>query len=56
MEVLRYCEGAKLGARRVPRELRYVHKQAHFEVCLALIECHQCDKNILNAIVTDDET
>ena len=36
---------AKVCARWVPRQLLDFHKQARFEACSELIECHRSDKN-----------
>ena len=35
---------AKISARWAPRELIDAHKQARFEVCLELLECHTRDE------------
>ena len=47
---------AKVCARWVPRQLLDFHKQARFEACSELIECHRSDKTFLSRIVTGDET
>ena len=47
---------AKVCARWAPRQLLDFHKQARFEACLELIECHKSDKTFLTRIVTEDET
>ena len=47
---------AKVCARWVPRQLLDFHKQARFEACSELIECHKSDKTFLSRIVTGDET
>ena len=43
---------AKVCARWVPRQLLDFHKQACFEACSELIECHKRDKTFLSRIVT----
>ena len=43
---------AKVCARWVPRQLLDFHKQARFEACSELIECHKSDKTFLSRIVT----
>ena len=47
---------AKVCARWVPRQLLDFHKQARFEACLELIECHKRDKTFVSRVVTGDET
>ena len=47
---------AKVCARWVPRQLLDFHKQARFEACSELTECHKSDKTFLSHIVTGDET
>ena len=47
---------AKVCTRWVPRQLLDFHKQARFEACSELIECHRSDKTFLSRIVTGDET
>ena len=41
---------AKVSARWVPRKLLDFHKQARFEACSELIECHKSDKTFLSHI------
>ena len=47
---------AKVCASWVPRKLLDFHKQARFEACSELIECHKSGKTFLSRIVTGDET
>ena len=50
---------AKVCARWVPTfrgNFWDFHKQARFEACSELIECHKSDKTFLSRIVTGDET
>ena len=47
---------AKVCTRWGPRQLLDFHKQARFEACSELIECHKSDKSFLSRIVTGDET
>ena len=47
---------AKVCTRWVLRQLLDFHKQARFEACSELIECHRSDKTFLSRIVTGDET